>query len=164
MASRRLCPPYELLRAARLLPAPALLRPGIVLAAAPAGIAGLEVPTLETGLRVPTAAENGAEAVARRVVAGNDVGRRLARDEAALRLVAQHRDELGAIVGLGAQRFVRDDDRGARQCSRRDAIEHILRDGDAVERVLGIVAAVDRHRAPAQAGVITCHRREHMRT
>jgi hypothetical protein len=37
-------------------------------------------------------------------------GRRVARDEAALGLVVQHRDELGAIVGLGAQRLIRDDD------------------------------------------------------
>src|ERR1700758_3122462 len=38
---------------------------------------------------------------------------RLARDEAALGLVVEHRNELGAVVGLGAQRLVRDDDRGA---------------------------------------------------
>jgi malate synthase len=69
--------------------------------------------------------------------------------EAALGLVVEHRDELGAIVGLAAQRFVRDDDRGSRQCSRRDTIEHILRDGDAVERVLGVVPVVDRDRGPA---------------
>jgi hypothetical protein len=80
-----------------------------------------------------------------------------------LRLIAQHGHELGAIVGLAAQRLVRDDDRGSRQCGRRDAIEHILRDGDAVERVLGVVAVVDRDRGPAQARVVARHRREHMR-
>ena len=42
-------------------------------------------------------------------------------------------------------------------------MEHILRDGDAVERVLGVVPAVDRDRGPAQARVVARHRREHMR-
>src|SRR5829696_7439826 len=60
-------------------------------------------------------------------------GRARTRDEAALRLMAQNRDEFGAVVGLGAQRFVRDDDRGPRQGGRRDSIEHRLRDADAVE-------------------------------
>src|SRR5215469_11715629 len=49
-----------------------------------------------------------------------DIDRRPAHQEAALGLVVKHRDELGAIVGLAAQRLVRDDDRGSRQCSRRD--------------------------------------------
>ena len=79
--------------------------------------------------------------------------RHLARDEAALRLVVQRNDELRAIVGLAVQRLVRNDDRRSRQCGRRDAVEHLLRDGDAVERVLGIVRAVDRDRGPAQAAV-----------
>ena len=52
-----------------------------------------------------------------------DTNRRPAHQEAALGLVVEHRDELGAIVGLAAERLVRDDDRGSRQCSRRDAIE-----------------------------------------
>ena len=39
--------------------------------------------------------------------------RRPSRYEAALRLVAEHRNKLGAIVGLAAQRLVRDDDRGS---------------------------------------------------
>jgi hypothetical protein len=50
------------------------------------------------------------EIVARKL----DVGARPARYKPALRLVAQHRDKFGAIVGLAAQRFVRDDDRGSR--------------------------------------------------
>jgi hypothetical protein len=37
-----------------------------------------------------------------------------------------HVHELGAIVGLAAQRLVRDDDRGSRHYGRRDAVEHIL--------------------------------------
>src|SRR5690242_13742189 len=65
--------------------------------------------------------------------------RRPARYEAALRLVAQHGNKLGAVVGLPAQRLVRDNDRRSRQCGRRDTIENILRNADAVERVLGIV-------------------------
>jgi hypothetical protein len=40
------------------------------------------------------------------------IDRRPAHQEAALGLVVEHRDELGAIVGLAAQRLVRDDDRG----------------------------------------------------
>src|SRR5215510_2396533 len=52
------------------------------------------------------------EAVIARKVA---IGGRLARYKPALRLVAQHRDKFGAIVGLATQRLVRNDDRGARQ-------------------------------------------------
>jgi len=59
--------------------------------------------------------------------------------EAALRLVVEHHDELRAIVGFTAHGLVRDNDRGPRRCSGRDAIEYLLRQGDAVERVLGIV-------------------------
>src|SRR5262245_53517113 len=85
---------------------PALLRPLIGLAAAPGRIAEPATP---------------AEA---------DVvtGRRRARavEDAALRLVAQRNDELRAIVGLLVQRFVRNDERGPRQCGRRDVVEHIL--------------------------------------
>src|SRR6476469_1353164 len=92
-----------------------------------------------------------------------DSRRRPARNEAALGMVAQHRDELGAIIGLAAQWLVRDDDRGPWQCGRHDAIEHILRDGDAVERAPGVVPAVDRDRTPAQAHVVARHRREHVR-
>src|SRR5665213_3759204 len=79
----------------------------------------------------PIALEKREAAVVPAVVARNaDVGRNLARYKAALRLIAQHRDELGAVIGLAAQRLVRDDDRGSRRSSRRDAIEQILRDGD----------------------------------
>src|SRR5664279_5778156 len=90
----------------RVLP-PARLYPIIV--AAPTRIASLEV---------PIALEKREAVVAPAVVARNEgVGRRnLARDKAALRLIAQHRDKLGAVVGLAAQRLVRDDDRGSRQC------------------------------------------------
>jgi len=100
--------------------------------------------------------EKEAEAVVAPVVASRnaDTDRRPAHQEAALGLVVEHRDELGVIVGLAAQRLVRDDDRGSRQCSRRDAIEHILRDGDAVERVLGVVPVVDRDHGPAQASMV----------
>src|SRR5260221_1787407 len=96
-------------------------------------------------------------------VRNDDIDRGVARYEAALGLVVQHRDELAAIVGLAAQRLVRDDDRGPRLSGRRDAIEHVLRDGDAVERVLGVVTVVDRDHAPAQARIALRHRREHVR-
>src|ERR1700704_2269789 len=110
---------------------PAPLHRIIVLAAAPPRIGSLGIPRLEKGPRAVVVPE---------IAAGSEsIGRRLARDEAALRLVAQYRDKLGAIVGLAAQRLVRDDDRGSRQCGRRDAIEHLLRDGDAVEGCFGIV-------------------------
>src|SRR5256885_1122611 len=90
-------------------------------------------PACIAGLAAPIASEKREAAAALEAVARNvDVGGRLARDEPALRLVAQHRDEFGAIVGLAAQRLVRDDDRGSRQRARRNAIEHVLRDGDAV--------------------------------
>jgi hypothetical protein len=42
----------------------------------------------------------------------SDIAPSLAGDEAALGVVAEDRDELCAIVGLGAQALVRDDDRG----------------------------------------------------
>src|SRR5262249_41830531 len=91
-------------------------------------------------------------------------GRRArAREEAALRLAVQRNDELRAIVGLAVQRVIRDDDRGSRQCRRPDAIDHFLRDGDAVERVLGVARAVDSDRGPAQARVGARHCRDHMR-
>ena len=44
-----------------------------------------------------------------------------------------------------------------------DAIEHLLRNGDPVERGLGVGSAVDRDRAPTQARAVACHGREHMR-
>src|SRR6516162_5613561 len=65
------------------------------------------------------------------------IGRARAVDDAAMRLVVQRNDELRAIVGLAVERLVRNDERGPRQCGWRDAIEHILRDGDAVKRGLG---------------------------
>src|SRR5215813_5223011 len=113
-------------------------------------------PTGIASLWAPIALKKEPEAVVvPEVVARNEgLGRRLARYEATLGLIAQHRDKFGAIVGFGAQWLVRDDDRGSRQCGRRDAIEHILRDGDAVERTLGVVRVVDRNCGPAQAGVL----------
>src|ERR1700716_2341400 len=91
--------PCGLRAACRVLP-PAPLQGAIVLAAAPARIASL---------RVRIALEKEAEAVVAPGIAARneDIGRRLARHEAALGLVVQHRDELGAIVGLVAQRLLR---------------------------------------------------------
>ena len=104
------------------------------------------------------------DAVAPRVASRDDRGP--TRHEAALGLVVQHYDELGTKVGLAAQRLVRDDDRGSRQSSRRDAIEHILRDGDAVERVLGVVRVVDltavQRRPASLRAKRTCCRSRHM--
>src|ERR1700732_1761446 len=101
-----------------LSPAPLHLR--IVLAAAePTRIArfarlGIQI-TLENiiGLGTRIALKKEPEAVVAPVVLARngDIGRRPARHKAALGLVVQHRDELGAIVGLAAQRLVRDDDR-----------------------------------------------------
>src|SRR5262245_47363589 len=51
-------------------------------------------------LGAPAALEKEAEAVVALCVGRRNIGSRLARDEAALRLVAQHRDELGAVVGF----------------------------------------------------------------
>src|SRR5581483_9707818 len=135
----------------------------LVLAGAAARIDGLRI-----GIALPkeeeAVAAEGA-AIAPAIVAGHLHRRRgrLAGDEAALRVVAQDRNELGAVVGLGAERLVRDDDRGPRQRGRRDAIPHLLRDRDAIQRVLGTVALVDADDAPAQASVALRHRREDMR-
>jgi len=41
-------------------------------------------------------------AVAAHIVGNESIGRTLTRDETTLRLIAQHRDKLGAIVSLGA--------------------------------------------------------------
>src|SRR2546429_4013702 len=86
--------PSGLRAACRVLP-PALLHRLIVLAGARTRIARLGV---------PIALEKEAEAVVAPVVAARDgdIDRRPARHETALGLVVQHRDELGAIVGLAA--------------------------------------------------------------
>src|ERR1700704_6152870 len=98
---------------------PARLSLPIRLTAARTGISGL-------GLRFRIARlEEEAEEIIAVAARDLDNGRGLARDEAALRLVAQHRDEFGAIVGLAAQRLVGDDDRGSRRCGRRDAREYL---------------------------------------
>src|SRR6266478_3916039 len=57
-------------------------------------------------LGVPIALEKEAEAVVAPVVAARngDIDRRPAHHEAALGLVVQHRDELGAIAGLSPRR------------------------------------------------------------
>src|SRR6476620_3201875 len=156
----RVSPPARLLRIAllhriALLCRIAPLRRIIGLTAALTRIAGL-------GLGIPAGLKKEAEAFAApgAAVRNVDSGRRPARNEAALGVVAQRRGELGAIVGRAAQRLVRDNNRGPWRCGRRDAIEHILRDGDAVERAPGVVPAVDRDRAPAQARVVARHRRE----
>src|SRR6185295_10609751 len=86
-------------------------------------------------LDAPIASGKKEAVVARKVVNGG----RLARYKPALRLVAEHRDKLSAIVGLFTQRLIRDDDRGPRQYGRPNAIDNILRDGDAVERAFGVV-------------------------
>src|SRR6185437_1956194 len=108
-------------RSVRVLPPPALLPRTIVLAVWPAAIASLGAP-------IALKKEPEAVVVPDAVGRNEGIGRRLARYEATLGLIAQHHDKLGAIVGLGAQRLVRDDDRGSRQCGRPDAIEQILRD------------------------------------
>src|SRR2546429_8991728 len=86
--------PSGLRAACRVLP-PALLHRLIVLAGARARIARLGG---------PLALEKEAEAVVAPVVGARDgdIDRRPARHETALGLVVQHRDELGAIVGLAA--------------------------------------------------------------
>src|SRR5450631_132461 len=91
----RLC---GLCAACRVLPPPRLHRM-IVLAAAATRIAGL---------RVPIALEKRTEAVIIPVVTVRvaHIGRRLARHETALGLVAQHRDKFSAIVGFAAERLV----------------------------------------------------------
>src|SRR5579862_6562077 len=52
-------------------------------------------------------------------VARDDVACGLADGEAALRLVVEHDDELGAVVLLAVRRLVGDDERGARRGRRR---------------------------------------------
>src|SRR3984957_5647391 len=101
-------------------------------------------------LGVRIAPVKGAEEVVQAAARDADIVRALAHREAALWLIVQHHDELRAIVSLAVQRLVRDDERGSRQCGRRDAIKHVLRDADAVERALGVVRAIDRDRRPAQ--------------
>src|SRR6516225_5843805 len=91
--------PCGLRAACRVLP-PALLHRLIVLAGARTRIGSLGVPVV--------AREKEAEAI---VARNGDIDRRPAHQEAALGLVVEHRDELGAVVGLAAQRLVRDDDR-----------------------------------------------------
>src|ERR1044072_5552589 len=63
-------------------------------------------------LGAPAALAKGAVAiVAPDDVARNEIiGRGLARYKTALGMIVQHRDELGAVVGLVAQRLIRHDD------------------------------------------------------
>src|SRR5260221_6133533 len=118
--------PCGLRAASRVLP-PALLHRLIVLAGARTRIARLGV---------PIALEKEAEAVVAPVVAARngDIDRRPAHHEAALGLVVQHRDELGAIGGLTAQRLARANVLGSLQCHLRDTVWHILGRGDVDER------------------------------
>src|SRR4051812_18789562 len=75
-------------------------------------IAWVDVARIVTGLQprvrgLTPAAEERAEPAAAVVLACHvDVGGRLARDEAALRLIVQHHDEFGAVVGFLTQRLV----------------------------------------------------------
>jgi hypothetical protein len=52
---------------------------------------------------------------------------------------------------------------GQRHCAGCDLVEHSLREGDAVECVLGAVAVVDRDFGPAQAAAVPRHRGEDVR-
>jgi hypothetical protein len=114
---------------------PAVLPLIVVPAAAPARIVKL-------GSQVAPAKE--AEEAAVVTACDADIGRARACHETPLRLVVQRNNELCAIVGLFVQGLIRDDERGSRPCGWRNAIEHILRDGDAVERGLAVVPAVGR--------------------
>src|SRR6476646_2240405 len=115
-------------------------------------------------LRVRIAPAKGAEKVVPSATARDaEIVLAPAHRKTALRLIVQYHDELRAIVSLAVQGLVRNDERGSRQCGRRDAVEHILRDGDAVERGPGVVPVIDRDRRPAQTSVGVRHRREHMR-
>src|SRR5215475_3050823 len=96
-----------------LIIVPIVLPRIVVLAAAPERI--VETPATPAEAEVVTARDA-------------DIGRAWAGDDAALRLVVQRNDELGAIIGLAVQRLVRN--------------------GDAVKRGLGDVPAVDRDRGP----------------
>ncbi len=107
-----------------------------------------------------------------------------------MRLAAQHGHELGALAGLGTQGLVRDDKGRSRRRRRHDAVQHLLRNDDAIERALcgarvgpdqfGVAAAVcvrpslrldnstrmslvQCDDGPAQARAGTPDRREHMR-
>src|SRR5215469_18903025 len=123
-------------------------------------------PTIGLAARRPTIAKEPiAQAIEAEAIAAREahVARARAICETALRLVVEHHDELRAIVGFTAHGLVRDDDRRPRHCSGRDAIEYLLRQGDAVERVLGIVAVVDRDFGPAQGGAGVRYHREDVR-
>src|SRR3974377_1846488 len=66
------------------------------------------IASLDTPIAPEKKASVALEVVARKI----DIGGRLARYKPALRLVAQHRDEFGAIVGLATERLPRDARRG----------------------------------------------------
>src|SRR5690242_1891998 len=115
----------------RVASSPPAVRPALL-------IVGVLLPRIG-GLGAPVTPTEEAALVPRVTARDAGIGRGLARDEAALRLVVQRNDELRAIVGLLVQGLVRNDDRGPWQRGRRDAVEHLLRDGDAVECGLGVV-------------------------
>src|SRR5258706_14196455 len=126
----------------------------IVLAAAPARIVSLGVPI---GL------EKGAEAVVDPAVAARNgvIIRRQARHKAALGLVVQHRDKLGAIIGLAAQRLVRDDDRGGNAVGAMrpsTSCGMVMRSSASLaSSPLSIVTAVQRRPASLRATAVnTC--------
>jgi len=94
-AAERITPTCAVSAACRVLP-PALLHRLIILAGARTPIGRLGVPIAlekEAAVAPVVAARNG------------DIDRRPAHQEAALGLVVEHRDELGAVVGLAAQLF-----------------------------------------------------------
>src|SRR6266436_8521833 len=64
--------------------------------------------------------------------------------DSSLRLAAQEDHEIRAFAGLGAQRLVRDDKGRARRYPG-NTIQHVLRNGDSIERAL-CTARVRRHR------------------
>src|SRR5262249_20319004 len=145
-----LCTPHGLLRRAAPSPPPALSPRIVVLVALPLIVVLAAAPAGKSSV-VPAVSARDA-----------DIGRGPAHREAALWLVVQRHDKLRAIVRLAVQWLVRDDERGSRQCGRRDLIEHIGRMAEAVERGLGVAPAIVRNGGPAQARSGTRHRREHM--
>jgi hypothetical protein len=147
--NQQMAPAEEALRGDRATRAPALPRALLpliivlavlelieVLAAEPARIVRLEVPVVAPAVGAEFVVGCGLPRTGV-PVRDTETARVPTHRQAALRLVMQHHDELCAIVTLPVQRLVGDDERGSRQYGRRDAIEYILRNGDAVERLLG---------------------------
>src|SRR5579871_4780948 len=100
----------------------------------------------EAPLRTPIGHETAPAGVA--VVA--DLRRRAAPAEldATLRLVAQEHHEIGSLARLRARRLVRHD-QGRTRARAGDAIQHVLRNRDPVERGLGTVSTFQCDHAPS---------------